>query len=312
MRSRLVTLVVLAAALAGCGLGSGADQGGGADLRVTRDFGQREIATASRASVKEGDTVMRFLQSERKVSLRYGGGFVQTIDGVSGEGATGRRDWFYWVNGQQGSVGAADRRLHPGDVVQWDYRDWSATMSIPAIVGAYPAPLLYGFDGKKQPVRVECPDDSAQLCRTARDQLSEAGIQASSASVGQSERGQVLRIFVGQWSDLRDGARVLRVLENGPAESGVFARFRDEGANLEMLDSRGEVARSAGPGTGLVAALKVGDDEGISFVVTGTDAKGVDAAIGALDQRTLRDAFAVAVTGDRAVTKLPVIGRGGS
>jgi hypothetical protein len=312
MRLRLVALAALAAALAGCGLGAGADQGGGADLRVTRDFGQREVATASRDSVKEGDTIMRFLQSERKVSLRYGGGFVQTIDGLSGEGATGRRDWFYWVNGQQGSVGAADRRLHAGDVVQWDYRDWSATMSIPAIVGAYPAPLLYGFDGKKQPVRVECPDDAAQLCRTARDQLAEADIQASSASVGQSERGQVLRVFVGQWSDLRDGARVLRVLENGPAESGVFARFRDEGAKLELLDGRGGVARSAGPGAGLVAALKVGEDEGISFVVTGTDAKGVDAAIGALDARTLRDAFAVAVTGDRAVTKLPVIGGGGS
>jgi hypothetical protein len=312
MGSRLAALVVLATALAGCGLGAGDDQDGAAQLRVTRDFGQRELATASRDPVKEGDTVMRFLQSERKVSLRYGGGFVQSIDGLSGEGATGRRDWFYWVNGQEASVGAAERRLRAGDVVQWDYRDWGATMSIPAIVGAYPEPLVHGIEGKRLPVRVECPDDAAQLCRTARDQLSEAGVKASSASVGQSERGQVLRVFVGQWSDLRVGARILRTVEQGPEASGVFARFRDDGTRLDLLDARGEVARTAGPGTGLVAALRVGEDEGISFVVTGTDAKGVDAAIGALDARTLRDAFAVAVTGDRAVTKLPVLGGGGS
>jgi len=308
MRARLAALVALAFAVAGCGLGAGDDQGGGASLRVTRDFGQHQLSSASRDSVKEGDTVMRFLQSERKVSLRYGGGFVQSIDGLSGRGATGRHDWFYWVNGLEASVGAAERKLQPGDVVQWDYRDWSATMSIPAIVGAFPEPLLHGFEGKKLPVRVECPDSAAQLCRTARDKLEDSGVQASSAGVGVSQRGQVARVFVGQWSDLRTGARILRTLEKGPQESGVFARF--QGDRLDLLDPAGKAVRAAPPETGLVAALKVGEEEGISYVVTGTDAGGVDAAIGALDQRSLRDAFAVVVSGDGAVTKLPVIGGG--
>ena len=312
MRARLVALVVLAAALAGCGLGAGDDQGGGAELRVTRDFGQRQIAGASRESVKEGDTIMRFLQSEQKVTLRYGGGFVQSIGGLEGQGASGQRDWFYWVNGQEASVGAAERRLRAGDVVQWDYRDWSATMSIPAIVGAFPEPFVHGFEGKRLPVRVECADDAADLCRTARDRLSESGVQASSASLGTAERGKVLRIFVGEWSDLRESARVLRKLEQGPEASGVFARFRDEGARLELLDPSGGVARTASAGTGLVAATRTGEDVGISFIVTGTDRRGVEAAASALDRRTLRDAFAVAVAADRQVTKLPVIGGGGS
>ena len=75
------------------------------------------------------------------------------------------------MNGQEASVGAADRELRPGDVVQWDYRDWTATMSIPAIVGAYPEPFLHGFEGKRLPVRVECPDPDergrATTCATA-------------------------------------------------------------------------------------------------------------------------------------------------
>jgi hypothetical protein len=303
-RARLAGLVAVAAVLAGCGLGAGDDQGGGAELRVTRDFGQKELASADRPSVKEGDTVMRFLQSERKVALRYGGGFVQSIDGLSGQGAGGRRDWFYWVNGQEGSVGAADRKLHPGDVVQWDYRDWIATMTIPGIVGAYPEPFLHGIDGKKQPVRLECSDPEGDACGDVRDRLKKDGVVASSGSPGTPGRGQVARLFVGPWGDLRQ-IRSLLTLEKGPSASGVFARFGADGARLDLLDARGRVARSGGPGTGLVAATRVGQDEGISFVVTGVDGPGVTAAAGALDRKTLRNAFAVAVTGGR-VTRLPV------
>jgi hypothetical protein len=306
MRLRLLAaLVAGAAALAGCGIGSGKDQGGGADLRVTRDFGHRPIADVKRGSVREGDTVMRFLQSEQKVTLRYGGGFVQSIDGLSGRGATGNRDWFYWVNGKEGSVGAADSKLNPGDVVQWDYRDWSTTMSIPAIVGAFPEPFLHGFGGKKQPVRLECADSNAPACNTARDKLTAAGIVAPSGALGTAERGQLARVLVGPWSDLR-GLRVLRVVEQGPQASGVFARFAQNGARLDLLDTRGRVAERGGPGAGLVAAIRIRQEESIVFIVTGTDAAGVESAADALTADKLRDAFAVTTRGP-SVRKLPFV-----
>ena len=307
MRSRVAALVALTAALAGCGLGAGDDQGGGAELRVTRDFGQKQIASAERDSVKESDTVMRFLQDERKVALRYGGGFVQSIDGLEGQGAEGSRDWFYWVNGKEGSVGAADRELRPGDVVQWDYRDWGATMSIPAIVGAFPEPFLHGFDGKRQPVRGECADDLREdICSQARDQLSQEGVTASGGAFGTSARGQVLRLFVGEWSQIRD-LKVLQTIEDGPQASGVFARFTGEGERLELLDARGEVAETAGPGTGLVAAARVGREEGLSFIVTGVDSEGVASAVDALTRDKLRNAFAVTTRGAQ-VRRLPLGG----
>lgn len=306
MRGRLVVLVVLASALAGCGLGAGDEQDGGAELRITRDFGQRAVASAERETVREGDTVMRFLQSEREVGLRHGGGFVQSIDGLAGAGAEGQRDWFYWVNGQEASVGAAERELHPGDVVQWDYRDWSGAMSIPGIVGAFPEPFISGFDGKRQPVRVECAEEAGAACDAVTERLEAAGVTASRGTLGTSGRGQVLRVFVGTWSDLRV-IRSLHVLERGPEESGIFARPASEGARIELLDARGRVARTTGPGTGLVAATRLGEEDGVSFFVTGVDSGGLAAAARALERRTLRDAFAVAVTRDE-VTKLPVVG----
>ena len=53
---------------------------------------------------------MRLLQSKYDVKTRYGGGFVQAIDGARGREGDGRRvDWFYYVNGIEAPVGAAER-----------------------------------------------------------------------------------------------------------------------------------------------------------------------------------------------------------
>ena len=66
IRSALLA-IVSALALAGCGVGAGDELGGGAELRVTRDFGHELLSSSRREELHEGDTVMRFLQSEREV-----------------------------------------------------------------------------------------------------------------------------------------------------------------------------------------------------------------------------------------------------
>ena len=63
----------------------------------------------------------------------------------------------------------------------------------------------------------------------------------------------------------------------------------------------------AGDGTGLVAALRPRADE-LVWLVTALDDEGLEAGVRALDERKLRDAFAVAATG-RRVEKLPLEGR---
>ncbi len=148
MTRRLLSLLCLVAALAGCG-GSGDD--GEATLWVTRDRGAEVLVTAS---VPAGVTAMQALRSEADVDTSFGGRFVQSIEGVSGD-AGAKRDWFYFVNGIEADRGAAEYRLRPGDVLWWDYRSWTGDdMREPVVVGAFPEPFLHGYDGRVRPAAV--------------------------------------------------------------------------------------------------------------------------------------------------------------
>jgi hypothetical protein len=128
--------------LAGCG---GTRTAGHATLWVTRDHGLHVLLVKT---VPAGLTAMQALEGVAHVGTRYGGRYVQSIDGVDGS-LSARRDWFYFVNGIEADRSAAEYRLHQGDVEWWDYRSWSGgEMSVPAVVGAFPEPFLHGYGGK--------------------------------------------------------------------------------------------------------------------------------------------------------------------
>src|ERR687896_2763245 len=178
-RCAVALLAVAASLLGGCGLGAGEEQDGGAQLRVTRDFGHEVLGAVRLDTLREDQTVMRMLRSEFDVDTRFGGRFVQAIDGLEGAGASGTSDWFFFVNGVESGTGAAEYELSPGDRVQWDHRRWDAAMRVPAIVGAFPEPFLSGLEGRRRPVRVECEDVDAAPCDDAKEALDREGVPAS-------------------------------------------------------------------------------------------------------------------------------------
>ena len=304
MTRAAVLALLLVVFVSGCGFGEGEERAGGAELRVTRDFGHRELAADKLDTVHEDETVMRLLQSQHDVETRFGGKFVEAIDGVAGSGGAGTRDWFYFVNGILADRGAGDWEVEPGDVIQWDNRDWVATQRIPAIVGAYPEPFRSGTEGERLPVRLECADSDDQVCADVKDALTAAGARVSSAQLAASGAEELVRVLVGRWDELRD-VRTPATLEEGPESSGVFARFVDEGERLELLDERGDVARTADAGTGLVAATAL-EEQAVVWLVTGLEDAGVQAAAAVLNPRSLRNAFAVAATPDGPL-KLPLV-----
>ena len=114
----------VAAVAAGCGLGPGAGTSN-VSLTVTRGFGDGQVAAVSERRVAGSETVMRMLERSFHVQTRFGGGFVESINGQSGDSV--RHDWFYYVNGIEAAQGAASTAVHRGDRIWWDLHDWTVT-----------------------------------------------------------------------------------------------------------------------------------------------------------------------------------------
>jgi hypothetical protein len=298
---RLAVLVTCACLLAGCGFGAGEETGGSVTVTVSQDFGETPLAPTRRVTAREGETVMRLLQRSFEVQTRFGGGFVQEIDGVSGGREDGKRvDWFFYVNGIEMSEGAAQRKLFPGDRVWWDHHDWETAMRVPAVVGAFPEPFRSGNGGKKLPIRIVCLDPGDRSCDEVETRLRNVGVRSVARSILETSVGEeVLRILIGRWSDVRQDITA-RQLEAGPQVSGVFARPNEAGSEIALLDAAGSPERTLGPGSGLVAATGY-EAQGPTWIVTGTDDVGVAAAAAALTEDQLRNHFALAIEAGRGV-----------
>jgi Domain of unknown function (DUF4430) len=292
------TLALGATVAAGCGIGPG-KSAGDVDLTVTHDYGTQVMAQKT-DSIHESDTVLRVLDRDADVSTRYGGGFVQSIDGLAGAQSGGRSsDWFFYVNGIESPIGAAQYDLSGGDRIWWDYRDWTAAMRVPAVVGSWPEPFAHGFQGERYTAHISCEGSTAP-CNVVGQRLKAAGVTAPS----QGDSAGTATIVVGPWNIVRKD-RVPGILSEGPDRTGVFARFI--GAKkplLELLNQQGQIAGSIGKGGGLVAALRPNDGPP-EWVVTGTDARGVAAAANLLGD-ALRNHYAVATQPGAGAIGAPV------
>jgi len=292
--------IACAVAIAGCGLGAGKSTSGVVTLAVTRGFGTSAVGAVTEQSIPGSQTVMRMLERSFKVTTRYGGGFVESIDGHAG--SSSRLDWFYYVNGIQASLGAAGTSVRKGDRIWWDLHDWTATDSIPAVVGSFPEPFVHGINGRRFPVTLECASDAGAACKRVTAELDSIGVLVASQAIGTGSGSDSLGVIVGTWRDVR-GELLATLIEHGPSASGVYARFAGPGgSSLELLGPAGNVVRTLGAGAGLIAATAQ-TATGPTWLITGTDVAGVSAAAAALTPARLHGHFALAVQGQ---TDLPV------
>ncbi|MGI9021514.1 MAG: DUF4430 domain-containing protein [Solirubrobacterales bacterium] len=280
------------AAPAGCGFGEGVESRGEAELRVTRDYGSEVLVDATVSDPSESETVLRALDAEVEVETRYGGAFVQSIDGLAG-GVQGENkvDWFFYVDGVESSVGAGEVEVQPGMRIWWDHHEWSGVMRVPAVVGSFPEPLAQSSTDDPKPVRLECAG-GGEACSEAGERLAEAGVDFTNEPFGSVAGSDELRVLVGEWEELRRD-ETAALIEEGPQQSGVFAApVRTNGEwVLQEYDTSG-TANDVLTRGGLVAAVRPGEDPP-TWVVSGTDAAGLEAAVAALEEASLRDRYAL-------------------
>lgn len=300
----LLTAAAALCALAGCGLGAGSTPSG-VQLTVTRDFGAQVLLRKAAPRAVGEETAMSLLRRNAAVTTRFGGGFVQGIDGSEGGREGGDPvDWFYYVNGVEAPRGAAATVVHAGERIWWDRHDWSQTDDVPAVVGSFPQPFLSGYEGKRLPVRVECVEVESTACQSVLARLRSLGVLAALASVSGGDEPYTLRVLVGPLAKLAADPAV-RQIQAGPRSSGVYARFGADAKTLQLLDGQGRTLLTLGSGSGLLAATRYREEAPV-WVVAGTDEAGVNRAAGALGEATLRDRFAVALPETGAPVPLPV------
>jgi len=175
---RLAGALVVLLLLAGCG-GSTGEGEGTAQLWVTRDRGATLLLEAD---VPAGQTVMRALAAEADIETRYGGRFLQSLDGLEGDLGS-QRDWFWFLNGYEGDRSAAEYRLRDGDVAWFDYRNWEEPGEARVVVGAFPEPFLHGYDGEQRPAVVRYAPGLETRARELGEQVEAASVEPVGAPV---------------------------------------------------------------------------------------------------------------------------------
>jgi hypothetical protein len=298
MRLRARPLIAVAAVaatvlLGGCGFGAGPGTKD-ASIEVTSNFGSKLIGSASETHVQGAKTVMALLERHFKVSAKYGGGFVQSIDGHSG--SSNHLDWFYYVNGILAPEGAAATDVNKGDHVWWDLHSWAATQTIPAVVGSYPEPFTNGLGGQEFPTVLDCAADVQAACDTVAHSLRSAGVKVGTQLLGGGSGSDSLAVVVGTWKELQ-GVIAADLINGGPSKSGVYAQFVG-GSALELDNPIGDVVKTLHGSAGLVAATEQVNLSEPTWLVTGTDVAAVNAAAKAMTPSRLHNHFAVVVDGN--------------
>lgn len=196
-----------------------------ATLWVTRDAGSQLVLEAI---VPTGMTVIQALDSVADVETRYGGRYVQAIEGIEGD-LVHQEDWFFLVNGIEPDLGAAEVKVRAGDIVWWDFRSWVNPAGHPAaVVGAFPEPLVNGWKGDARPVEVRAPDELSAAAAELRELVGRSGDGEPHVivlEIDAAETGAVLEAAMGN----RNGSPVTFRLRGSPAavEAAAFRLARD-------------------------------------------------------------------------------------
>jgi hypothetical protein len=274
---------------------------------ATVDFGASTIVDEW-VAVHEGMTALQALQVVSEVGTAYGGGFVQSIEGVGGSRES-RTDWFYSVNGVLARRGSAGLVLREGDIIHWDYRRWGFRRNVSATLGCFPAFFLQGYGGEVRPTVVAhghgFEDEASRIVAMLESSgVSNVRSQPLVGLDGPTKEDANLIIVAGS-----DEPLVQEVYANWQ-KLGLFARLNTAG--LEVFSAAGDATVVDGA-AGLLQPLQnpwnpsgTGACENVALLVTGTDTAGVRAAATALvDRHGDMTTWCGAVIGERRTAALP-------
>jgi len=253
-------------------------------ILVTTGFGANNLVDVV-AGIDADTSAMEALESVAATETSYGGGFVESINGVDG---TGKSDWFYYVNGLTAKTGAADYVLRSGDIEHWDLHSWSSYRGLSAVMGCFPWAFANGYGGERRPSVVAYEPVYRSEAAGIAGVLGNAGVpDVSLVELAELTPEQTssshLVLLAGP-----DAAPVREVFDNR-AKLGLFVSL--DGSVLRAFAASGEQKAAYERAAGVLAASQnpwnpkgTGACENVVVVVSGCDEAGVRAAARALAQ----------------------------
>lgn len=274
---------------AGCSASPGDGKLPQVRLVVSRDYGKTIILDKSVAIASGEESVLALTARTLPVETAYGGGFVQSIAGVSSATGKGfsqqRQDWFFYLNGTLPARGSGELKAGAGDVVWWDYHPWGSGFNS-TMLGAFPRPFQNGA------LLLHSPGAGAEAVLLSRV-LQQKGGRATPQVLDQSWTGKPGQpaIVIGLWEELQEVAGVREIVENRK-RTGLFCLPSASG--FQALNSRFE---PVGPvlQKGAACILPVGAGLGDSqplLLVIGEDQEGLKQAIDFLGGKDIPPRYA--------------------
>jgi len=277
---------------------------------VTQNFGNK-LMLDELVVVSIGTSALGALEEVAMVETKYGGGFIEAINGISSQysaGAKTKNDWFFFVNGMSANVGAREYKLHDGDVEHLDLHDWSFHAFIPATIGDFPQPFLGGYKGKTLPTIIVYDENFQAHSLDLMSKLRKLGVEnvraQAATELPSQDKGHANLILLGT-------ENFVFISElNGNSKLGFYIYIED--GKAVVYDSRGNKTQYESD-CGIIQATQnpwnpkgVGVCENVVWMISGTNKSQVRNAINALatHHEEFRYAYAAVVTGDEVI-KVP-------
>ncbi len=268
-------------------------------ILVTRDYG-REILAEKIVAPSGDDTVMDLMQDNFNVETAYGGGFVNSIDGLKsgyiGNGNSQKKgtknDWFYYVNGVMAEIGADQYMCEDVNTVSWDFHDWGGDMYVRTRINAWPdrlegrrVEIAYGPDFEKEAGKI----------KEAAQKIGGYAVESSVESLDMEDLEKDA-LFIGEWEDANKNEFIKEVFENRD-KAGLYYVFNDEG--LLLFDNNGELSGISEKGAIAASIQKTYGSEALVILIVGNDAGMIEKVVDVLlDSESMKGAFGIAVTED--------------
>lgn len=280
-------------------------------LIVTRDFGKEHIFNEN-IKLDSKKSVMELLNQHLDVQTAYGGGFVNSINGLE-SGYTNaaekeKLDWFYFMNGIMTSVGATEYFPTNGDVIWWDYHAWGDIPFTPAVIGTFPQPFLNGYQGENPGTLILSGQGCQDLAEALADYLKSVGVKEVEVKPYEeklaSDRSKIT-IVVALWEELSDSS-FWNGIQAHRDKTGWFAELEKNafhGLNEKALR---QVTYNQGVGAILATGMGMGDSTPL-WLITGIDMEGVADAVKALtsEEGKISGHFG-ALVHDKSIVSLPI------